>query len=140
MSDQQTPQPVVPSSAAQPTLSTSRFHVVDQLFRTVRWAFGLGVVAYGLHEGRIAVVAFAGANTHFQFDAVLRAFADLRISIFASIAGLTTFWALAERKLRQRTIKRLHPRVETLELALDPKRQSSGLTKAGTTNPQDREL
>jgi hypothetical protein len=48
-------------------------------------------------------------------------------------------YGVGERKLRQRTVKRLQSRITKLEAAKDPKRTSSKLTPKGETRPQDRE-
>ena len=47
-------------------------------------------------------------------------------------------WAVAERWLRHRKVSTMQTRIIELELAIDPKRTSSGLTRGGRTNPRDR--
>ena len=117
-----------------------RFHILDQVFRTVR-AFGLfSLIAFGLDQARLALQAFAGQSTSVHFETILRAFVDVRVAAAFSLAGGAASWAVVERVLRRRAIRRLHGRVKELELKINPSRPSSGLTVAGKTNPDDREL
>jgi hypothetical protein len=48
-----------------------------------------------------------------------------------------TLYGLAERRQRQKIIKRLHGRTKEVEKKIDPQRSSSGLTETGDTNPND---
>lgn len=46
-------------------------------------------------------------------------------------------YGYAERRQKQKVIKRQHSRVKTLEHQIDPKRSSSNITDTGDTNPID---
>jgi hypothetical protein len=104
-------------------------------------ALGLyALIAFGLWQAQLSIVAFAGHETSVYVHAILEMFADFRVSIFVTLAGGAGAWAVAERLLRQRMIVRLHTRIKELETQVDPGRSSSGLTRRGQTNPQDRKL
>jgi hypothetical protein len=47
-------------------------------------------------------------------------------------------WAMIERRLRRRNIRRMAGRLHQLELRLDPARGTSGLSPDGTAPPGDR--
>jgi len=49
-----------------------------------------------------------------------------------------TCWALLERKLRKKAIKRLHEHPKKLETIIDSKRSTSRLTIEGETRPEDK--
>jgi len=115
-----------------------RFHLIEEVFKTVRSLIWALVVIFGLWMFELSVKALAGQSTEVMVNLVMRAFMDARIAISLSLAGLTTAWALCERKLRQRTIRRLTARVQERELMDDPGRISSGLTPTGKTNPRDK--
>ncbi len=84
------------------------------------------------------VVALSGKET----------FASLGMSIFGNVkvsdgilyvlTGGSILYGLGERGLRRKTIRRLTPRSIELEKRLNPARTSSGLTKKGTTQPEDK--
>jgi hypothetical protein len=85
-----------------------------------------------------AAVTFAGQTTSLAITAALSVVADLKVVLCLSLAGLTTAWALAERRLRYRKTEKLQARNQQLEISRDPHRSSSGLTPAGKTNPKDK--
>jgi hypothetical protein len=95
----------------------------------------LGVVS-ALYIGKEMVVSVAGRET---FVALKFAFlADFKVSLSVAMAGMASAWAFGERWLRHRTVAQLQARNREFEMALDPKRTSSGLTPAGTTHPKDK--
>lgn len=61
---------------------------------------------------------------------------SVRLAWILTVSGV--FWAILERKLRQRVIRRMSGRVAEFERQLDPERSSSRLTQSGDTNPRDR--
>lgn len=75
-------------------------------------------------------------------------FADIGVKIMADIklpqilaygfgvGGLG--YGINERRLRHKKIEHMGDHIKEIEAALDAKRSSSGLTKAGTTRPEDR--
>ena len=87
-----------------------------------------------------AIEALAGWETAVYVQTFLQVVADIKVWLAMTLAGLTSGWAIAERRLRQRAIVRLHSRVRELELNLDPARSSSNLTLDSKTNPEDREV
>jgi hypothetical protein len=46
-------------------------------------------------------------------------------------------YGVAQRKLRQGTVKKFQPRIQQLEKLIDSKRSTSRLTAIGETNPED---
>ncbi|MEQ1594569.1 MAG: hypothetical protein ABL985_05685 [Casimicrobium sp.] len=54
------------------------------------------------------------------------------------IAAVMTFYALAERGLRQRKTTYLQQRIIILENSIDPSRTSSNLLPNGMSNPKDK--
>ena len=51
---------------------------------------------------------------------------------------VSTTWAILERRLRRRSIKRLGRKAANAEIQEDPDRSTSSLTESGDTNPRDR--
>jgi hypothetical protein len=83
------------------------------------------------------------AGRHTLVDMAFKVLAELKANKpFALIVSwvLTTIsagWAISERGLKKRYIKRFHPGKREHQLQLDPKRGSSHLTEIGATNPED---
>jgi hypothetical protein len=121
------------SAQARERLATQR---VDQLYGTIRTAIRYGAVAFGCWCLYLAIDSIAGKTT--AFTMALSILLDVRLVFAFSVAGLSTIWAVAERKLRQRKVKYMQGRVRELELKIDPKRTTSGLTEHGRTHPRDR--
>ena len=48
-------------------------------------------------------------------------------------------FGLRERHLRRKNAKNMSGHVEQLEKLIDPNRTSSGITKSGTTRPEDKD-
>lgn len=95
----------------------------------------LGIARYGF----AAVESLAGKSTTLLLSWGLDLVADWRVSISVTLAGFAGLWALLERRVRQRTVERLHRRINELETKVDPNRSTSSLTPRGKTNPRDRE-
>ncbi len=64
------------------------------------------------------------------------------VSIGSIAQGVVTVIAIVygykQKTLRQKTVAEMGARVEEVETRIDPTRTSSGLTRIGTTNPEDR--
>lgn len=112
---------------------------IDQIYGTIRTLIRclmwLGIARYGF----AAVESLAGKSTTLLLSWGLDVVADWRVSISVTLAGFAGLWALLERRVRQRTVERLHRRINELETKVDPNRSTSSLTPRGTTNPRDRE-
>jgi hypothetical protein len=109
---------------------------VDQLFRTIRTAIRAGAVGFAFWCLYLLGDAVAGKSTAVTVG--LSFLWDLRLVFAFSIAGATTLWAIGERFLRHRKVESMQGRIRELELKIDPKRSTSGLTPKGKTNPGDR--
>ncbi len=119
---------------------TSSFLIIDETGKTVRtairacgWCFA-AVVLYWV------VNVLAGRTTSLLVQVALNLLFDIRFAVMLGSTGAAVIWALAERRLRQRTIMRLHPRIKYLESILDAGRSTSNLTPKGETNPMDSDL
>jgi hypothetical protein len=84
-----------------------------------------------LLDGRIA-----GKTTAFTVG--LSFLWDVRLVVALSLAGVAGLWAAPKRLLRHRKVEYLQGRIRELELKIDPRRSTSGLTPKGQTNPRDR--
>jgi hypothetical protein len=99
------------------------------------------------------MICAAGATVVFLARALAgrQTFADLRFKLIAEMyanhwAALilswvlttgTTGWAMGERALRKRHIKRIASESSQLQKMIDPKRRSSHLMNDGSTRPED---
>ena len=114
-----------------------RFYKADKLFNLAalfirRLPYIVGIVcAYW------SIRVLAGHRTN----------ANIVVSFLASIGRVSVIpwltsggfwmWALFERFLRRKNIKRLGARIQVLEKKLDPNRTSSDLGSDGENNPED---
>jgi hypothetical protein len=113
---------------------------IDEQYSTARtglrclaWAFG-AYVAFG------AIGQFAGRSTDVDLalSLVMAALVEVKLMVFIALTGTACAWAVVERTLRHRTVKRLQGRIRELETTIDPARSTSKLTPEGKTNPADR--
>jgi hypothetical protein len=100
--------------------------------RVVGWCFA-ALALYWI------VDALAGRTTSLFVRVVLNVLFDIRFVLLLGTTAAAVVWAIVERKLRQRTILRMHPRIKQLETMIDPGRTTSNLTPKGETNPMDNE-
>jgi hypothetical protein len=90
----------------------------------------------------LCVRVLAGEQT--WVDVRFRAFASLSINRWAAIViswiltGCTTSWAIFERLLRKKHIRRVSSEASEMQRRLDPGRRSSGLSLEGNTNEEDQ--
>jgi len=76
-------------------------------------------------------------------DLDFKAFADLKVNHWFALSlpwvatSLATGWAIGERRLRKRHIKRVTSEASEMQKRLDPGRRSSSLSKMGDTSPED---
>lgn len=109
---------------------------INQIYRSVRTFFrcaGAVGVAYFMVA---ALAPFAGKDT--AVSLALSFLADVKFAITVALAGGAAAWAVVERVLRQQKTQYLQDRIIELETKIDPKRSTTGLTRIGTTNPNDR--
>jgi hypothetical protein len=125
------------SGDARERLST---HETDQLYRTVRTGVRCLTTAFIFYYGFRSFETFAGEDTNLSIALtfVLRAFAELKTTVFIGLTGTCAAWAILERILRQRKVEYMQGRIKELEQKIDPNRTSSDLTPKGQTNPRDR--
>jgi len=85
--------------------------------------------------------ALAGKQTaaDISFKAIASIYANRYAALILSwvLTGGTTTWALGERALRKKNIKRVAAESSQLQKMVDPKRRSSQLMTDGTTRPED---
>jgi hypothetical protein len=109
---------------------------IDQRYKTcrtlLRCLFGVGAVFY-LHD---IFSVLAGETTKLAFE--LSVLADVRLVLTLTLTGCAAAWGAIERTLRYRKVEQLQGRIKELELRIDPRRTSSGLTPKGKTNPRDK--
>jgi hypothetical protein len=104
------------------------------LFRTASWVLPFFFLWLGLRE-------LAGRQT--SADIAFKAIADLRINRYLAqllpwgTTTLATGWALGERWLRKRYVKRSASEFGAMHRKFDPSRRSSSLTTGGDTSPED---
>jgi len=120
--------------------SRERVTLAEQWHVTARtiakYLFWLGVAYFA---GQ-AVSVLAGKRTYADISVALRILgeghkADVILSLTTAFASV---WAVLERTLRKRNIKRTGPKLAALQASIDSKRTSSSLTETGDTNPIDR--
>lgn len=70
---------------------------------------------------------------------IIKMLGNLKVNqaVMFIMTGGSIVWAIAERKLKKRVIKKLSDRVKKYEIDADKGRTSSRLSDDGSTNPQD---
>ncbi|MDF1790252.1 MAG: hypothetical protein P1U88_00005 [Thalassobaculaceae bacterium] len=112
---------------------------IDQRFRLGRTALRCGAVVGVAWLLGDAVKQFAGEETSIFVSAFFSLVADIKFAVAVTLAGGAAGWAMVERWLRHRKVDQLQGRVRDLELDIDPRRSTSGLTTKGKTNPSDKD-
>lgn len=122
-------------------VSTGRWlagQAVDLVRRFGNSAIWAGVTVFLIRESANTIQAFAGrnsvANLAFEIAGKLNATVEASVALSGVSLGL---WVNECRRHRN-TRKRLAERTTTLELRLDPNRESSQLTPEGTTRKGDQ--
>jgi len=123
------------SAAAQERLELKR---IDERYRTFRTFIRSAVLALSIFFVEQAIVSLSGRSTNVLVTASLGLLADIKFVATITLAGAAIAWAIVERIVRHNMVKKLSKRVKELELRIDPRRSSSGLTPGGSTNPNDR--
>jgi hypothetical protein len=109
---------------------------VDRFYRTARTLIRAGGGCFAVWCLYLSIDSIAGKTTAFSVG--LSLLWDIRLVLAFSIAGSAVLWATAERWLRHRKVEFMQGRIRELELTIDSKRSTSGLTTKGRTNPRDR--
>lgn len=134
------PSPSKEGSGYSPSATHVILHVVERVYNLLRLVLWVFLILGVAHYVARSVEALAGEETYATF--LVSYFASggsgLTVTVSFSGTGAAVIWALTERWLRQRAIRRLTARTTELEQKLDPNRSSSGLTPEGKTHPRDR--
>jgi hypothetical protein len=110
------------------------FELVRQFGNPIIWA---SVTCFLIYAVMRTLEAFAGRVS--VADLALKIVGHLDVAIAASVtlSGLTSTLWINECRRHRNTRKRLTERSEKLERLLDPNRESSRLTREGTTRKGD---
>jgi hypothetical protein len=111
------------------------FSLIRQFGNTLIWA---GVTCYFVYHGAKTFQAFAGRESIASLVVEVAAHVNLVITASITLSGVTTALWANECRRHKNTRKRLTARTEALELRLHPKRESSLLTREGTTREEDQ--
>lgn len=115
-------------------------HVIDKIFTTlwlvIKTMMWLGIAYYAY----LSIKELAGQKTEAEF--ILKYLTEegehsSPALPWMLLSGTAVIWAIFERKLRLQKVSSMSDRVKKLESAIDSKRTSSGLTKAGETPEEE---
>jgi len=109
-------------------------HVAAVAQTLIRWGGAVGIALLAYKAVAVLAGQQTGANIVIQFLSSITTSNILGLGVGA--AGVT--YGIGQKRLRERTIERMEGRTASLELELDPKRTTSGLTRKGKTNPKDK--
>ena len=109
--------------------------LLRQFGNTLIWA---AVTCYFVYSGAKTFQAYAGKVSIANLALQIAAHINIVIAASVALSGLTTILWANECRRHRSTRKRLTARTEALELRLDPKRESSLLTREGTTREGDQ--
>jgi hypothetical protein len=115
-----------------------KFRKLDILADAVHLAFPwLSLVAIFFFT-YLMVVQLAGKTTLAEFG--VKVLADIKLpQVLAYLFGVGGLgYGIGERHLRHKKVAHMEGHIKTLEAAFDPSRSSSGLTRKGTTRPEDK--
>jgi hypothetical protein len=114
-------------------------HISQSIASVINTAIRWGAVTLWVYCGYLSVDSLAGKET--EANILVKFLGNLSISqgLAYALAGASILYGMRERRLRKKTVERIHPRVQQLEKGRDPRRTSSHLTPTGETNPKDVE-
>jgi hypothetical protein len=111
--------------------------IVEQVGQTVRTLLLVGGAVGIAWIGRLMVSDLAGKSTDANIIVDLLGKLEVSITLAWLACAGGVFYGISQNRLRKRAVVKLHQRIETLELLIDPTRTSSQLTERGDTNPRD---
>lgn len=116
------------------------FRRIDEQYSTARTAIRCLAWAFGAYVAFGTIGQFAGRSTDVDLalSLVITALVEVKFLLAIALTATACAWAVVERTLRHRTVKRLQGRIRELETTIDPARSTSKLTPEGKTNPADR--
>jgi hypothetical protein len=126
--------PALPALDGKTIIRLQLIDRVAQSFNSLIRAIMVIGVAYECVE---AIRALAGQDTAVLVTFLTNTGSGLTAVAGAGVGGLGGVYGLWQRRLRQRSIAHLAPRLARYEKLVDPNRTSSGLTETGLTNPDD---
>ncbi len=96
-------------------------------------------IKYGFPSWAVvkSITVLAGKRTTASFVVELLRSNHVVYLILIGLSIMLLVWGLGERALRQMKTAELQGRIRKLEMRIDPQRSTSGLTRRGTTNPDD---
>ncbi|OUI80298.1 hypothetical protein [Acetobacter orientalis] len=112
-------------------LADQRYDLFRQIVKAITWITCIGLASYFLSK------AF-GQSTHVDVSGVVTILGDLKFTMTLTLAGACAVWAIVERYLRKRVVKKLAPYKQAKEKTIDPNRTSSTVAPDGTTHRRDR--
>lgn len=86
----------------------------------------------------LIVASVAGTDTRVEIIVSAAVALGKKAWIQWAVTSVAALWAIGERFLRKRNVRRMGARNTALERRLDSRRSSSRLTRSGDTNPEDR--
>jgi len=112
--------------------------VVDLISKISTQLIKYGAICFCFYCAYKTVGQLSGRTT--IANIALRIIGDLKINQWLCYAfgGGSATWALGERHLRRKTVKRLTNKTIELEKIIDSKRSSSTLPPSGTTRKEDK--
>lgn len=114
-----------------------RFNVSQSITSVIIAIIKFGTVCFIFFMIYKSIYCLSGQYTHAKILINLLGSLKVNNSIAYILASFGIFYGFLERKLRQRTIKRLHNKVSEYETLFDRRRSSSRLSIEGNTHPRD---
>jgi len=115
-----------------------RFKKLDILADAVHLIVPWGSLVAVFWFTYLMVAQLAGKAT--LADIGIKVMGDIKLpQVLAYLFGVSGVgYGMSERRLRRKKVEHMGGHIKALEEALDPTRSSSGLTRRGTTRPEDR--
>lgn len=94
-------------------------------------------ICFSLFMAYLSIKCLSGKTT--DANIIIKMLGNLKVNqaVMFIMTGGSIVWAIAERKLKRRVIKKLSDRVKKYETDADKGRTSSRLSDDGSTNPED---
>lgn len=114
------------------------FKKIDEAASITKAALKYGTIIVCVYYAFRSIAVLAGKQTLASIGLSILGNVTVSNGIYIVLTGGSIVYGLGQRQLRRRSIKRLTEQGIKLEQRFDPKRTSSGLTKWGTTKPEDK--